>query len=178
MPELIANCPRCDAQKVTFLVEAAHITGQEYGWMNWYEVCAQCRHCHRYTVFAVFNEGAMCQAVRCYNAACAMYRLSVDLTTKSLLPPESEPNGPNANQRDKLFDRVNWLFDTGRLSASLRHLSHCIRQDGTDAVHDGSVAHAEAADLQDFTVHLLENVYTAPERLRLAAVRRAARRKP
>ncbi len=56
MPELIANCPRCDAQKVTFIVEAAHVTGQEYGWMNWYEVCAQCRHCHRYTVFSVYDS--------------------------------------------------------------------------------------------------------------------------
>lgn len=231
MPELIANCPRCDAQKVTFVVEAAYITGQRYGWQNWYEACAQCRHCHRYTVFsvyddvdrnyeifhrvgilnysgvlndfvkvhgyaslkdeatvaapeyvpkeiaAIFCEGATCQAVQCYNAACAMYRLCVDLTTKSLLPPEDQSNGPNAQQRDKLFHRLNWLFDTGCISTSLRELSHCIREDGNDAVHDGSVADAEAADLQDFTLHLLENVYTAPERLKLAAARRVERRK-
>jgi len=129
-------------------------------------------------IAAIFTEGATCQAVQCYNAACAMYRLCVDLTTKSLLPTANTPNGPNAQQRDKLFDRVNWLFDTGRLSATLRELSHCIRQDGNDAVHDGNVADAEAADLQDFTLHLLEDVYTSPERLRLATARRAARRKP
>jgi hypothetical protein len=213
------------------MVEAAHVTGQEHGWMNWYEVCAQCRHCHRYTVFivcddvdsdyrefhqigisnyggalndfvkvkahvslkdeatvaapayvpkeiaAIFNEGATCQAVQCYNAACAMYRLCVDLTTKSLLPAADQPNGPTAQQRDKLFHRLNWLFDSGRISASLRELSHCIREDGNDAVHDGTVARVEAADLQDFTLHLLENIYTAPERLRLATERRIERRK-
>ncbi len=128
-------------------------------------------------ISAIFGEGATCEAVQCYNAACAMYRLCVDLTTKFLLPPEGEPNGPSAQQRDKLFHRLNWLFDTRRISASLRELSHCIREDGNDAVHDGSIGKAEAADLQDFTHHLLENVYTAPERLRLAAERRVERRK-
>ena len=32
---------------------------------------------------------------------------------------------------------------------SKRPLSHCIRQDGDDAVHDGSVGEDEAADLQE-----------------------------
>ena len=59
---------------------------------------------------------------------------------------------------------------------SLRELSHCIRQDGNDAVHDGSVGEDEAEDLQDFTSHLLENVYTTPKRLELAKDRRVGRR--
>jgi hypothetical protein len=230
MPQLIANCPRCAARKVTFDVQAANFVEQQYGWMNHHEVCALCRHCHGYTVFLVhdnvdsdyrkfheigilkyagvlndyvkvdnflslkdqatvaspehvpdliakiFREGATSDVMQCYNAACAMYRLCIDLTTKSLLPPEGEPNGPNAHQRVKLAHRLNWLLDTGRLPASLRELSHCIREDGNDAAHDGSVGEHEAGDLQDFTLHLLENVYTAPKRIELARDRRTARR--
>jgi hypothetical protein len=88
----------------------------------------------------IFLEGATCDAVQCYNAACAMYRLCIDLTTKTLLPPEGEANGPNAFQRGKLAPRLDWLFDTRRLPASLKELSHCIREDGNDAAHDGCCA--------------------------------------
>jgi hypothetical protein len=230
MPQLIANCPRCGVRKGTFDVQAANFVQQEYGWMNYHEVCALCRHCHGYTIFYVhddvnanyeefhqigfmkyggvlndyvkvkghislkdhatvaspehvpdhiakiFHEGVTSDAVQCYNAACAMYRLCIDLTTKSLLPPEAQATGPNAHQRGNLAARLNWLFDNDRLPASLRELSHCIREDGNDAAHDGSVDEDEAADLQDFTIHLLENVYTTPTRLALAKDRRAARR--
>ena len=125
---------------------------------------------------AIFREGATCQVVQCFNAACAMYRLCVDLTTKSLLPPEGTADGPNREQRHKLFNRLRWLFGQGRLPPSLEELSHCIREDGNDAAHDGTVGETEAGDLQDLAAHLLENVYTAPERLRRAAERRVARR--
>ena len=128
------------------------------------------------SIAKIFREGATNVAVQCYNAACAMYRLCIDLTTKSLLPPEGESNGPNSHQRSKLAARLDWLFDKNRLPASLRELSHCIREDGNDAAHDGSVDEDEAVDLQDFTIHLLENVYTTPERLALAKDRRTARR--
>lgn len=230
MPQYIANCPRCGSQRMTFDVHAGHTVGQEHGWMNHYEICSRCRHCHRYTLFvvtdnhetdyrhfheiglmnyanalndyvrhrgyislkdeatvappehvpeaiaAIFREGATCEAVQCFNAACGMYRLCVDLTTKSLLPPEDAEDGPNRAQREKLFDRLGWLFEKRRLPPTLEELSHCIRQDGNDAAHDGTVGEDEAADLQDFTLHLLENVYTAPEKLRLAKERRDARR--
>jgi hypothetical protein len=43
---------------------------------------------------AVFKEGATCLAVGCFNAAATMFRLSVDLATKSLLPTE-DGNGLN-----------------------------------------------------------------------------------
>ena len=230
LPQLVANCPRCGVRKGTFDVYAANFLEQEYGWMDHHEVCALCRHCHRYTIFyvtddvdsnytefhkigfmkhvgalndyvkvkghislkdqatvappeyvpeliaKVFREGATCDAVQCYNAACGMYRLCIDLTTKTLLPPEGEADGPNANQRGKLAARLNWLFDKSILPASLKELSHCIREDGNDAAHDGTIGEHEAADLQDFTVHLLENVYTAPKRIEIANARRVARR--
>ena len=41
-----------------------------------------------------FREGATCIAVQCWNAAGAMFRLCVDLATRSQLPPEGNPERP------------------------------------------------------------------------------------
>ena len=34
MPQYIVDCPRCGAQRMTFDDQAAHIVGQEHGWMT------------------------------------------------------------------------------------------------------------------------------------------------
>jgi hypothetical protein len=57
-------------------------------------------------------------------------------------------------------------------------LSDCIREDGNDAAHRGALGKPDAEDIQDFTVALLERMYTEPERLKLAEKRRQERRKP
>lgn len=124
----------------------------------------------------VFAEAATCLATQCWNATGAMLRLTIDLTTKGLLP-EGEAEGLNAHTRKNLAPRLAWLFDHHLLPEALRDLSSCIREDGNDAAHDGSLKGADAQDLLDFTVALLERVYTEPERLRLAKVRRDERRK-
>jgi hypothetical protein len=77
-----------------------------------------------------------------------------------------------------LAPRLAWLLDNGILPQELRVLSTCIREDGNDAAHDGTLKKADAEDLMDFTVALFERVYTEPERLRLANERREERRKP
>jgi len=124
---------------------------------------------------AVFREGATCLAVGCYNAAGTMFRLCVDLATKSLLPSE-ETSGLNLKTRRDLGLRLPWLFENGRLPVSLRDLSSCIKEDGNDGAHAGNLKEAEAADLLDFSVALLERIYSEPEKLRLAKERREARR--
>ena len=53
MAEIVANCPRCHAQKITFDITQAHITGVEYGWQQWYEAFCICRHCRRATIFVL-----------------------------------------------------------------------------------------------------------------------------
>lgn len=58
----------------------------------------------------------------------------------------------------------------------LRELSLCIKEDGNDGAHAGSLTKDDAEDLLDFTFALLERIYTEPERLRLAQERRNARR--
>ena len=124
---------------------------------------------------AVFQEGATCLAVGCYNAAGTMFRLCVDLATRAMLPSEEIP-GLNAKTRRDLGLRLPWLFEAGHLPDSLKDLSSCIKEDGNDGAHAGNLTEADADDLLDFTSALLERIYTEPERLRLAKERRDARR--
>lgn len=127
-------------------------------------------------VEACFKEGTACLAIQCFNAAGAMFRLVLDLATKNLLPPEGAENGPNRNQRNRIFDRLTYLFETGILPHSLEDLAVCVREDGNDAAHDGTLAKADAEDLLDFSRLLLERIYTEPARLAAAKLRRDERR--
>lgn len=126
---------------------------------------------------AAFKEGATCSSVGCYNAAGTMFRLCVDLATRSMLPEQNTAQGLNATTRRNLGLRLPWLFDNGYLPEALRELSSCVKGDGNDGAHAGTLKKEDAEDLLDFTVALLERMYTEPERLRLAKERRDRRRK-
>jgi len=73
---------------------------------------------------------------------------------------------------------LEWLFRNKLIAAELESLSACIREDGNDGAHAGTLSQTDAEDLQDFTFELLERMYTEPERLRLAKERRDQRRAP
>jgi hypothetical protein len=122
-----------------------------------------------------FKEGATCLSVNCYNAAGCMFRLCIDLATRSMLPEQDAP-GLNSRVRRNLGLRLPWLFDNKLLPEALRELSSCVKEDGNDGAHAGSLGKEDAEDLCDFTTALLERIYTETERLRLASERRAARR--
>ena len=124
---------------------------------------------------SIFREGATCLAVGCNNAAGTMFRLCIDLVTKSMLP-EGEVEGLNYRTRRDLGLRLPWLFDNGHLPEALRELSSCVREDGNDGAHAGTLQKRDAEDLLDFSRILLERIYTEPERLRLAQERRQQRR--
>lgn len=126
---------------------------------------------------AAFREGASCQAIGSYNAAAAMFRLCVDLATKPLLP-DGDAQGLNNAVRRNLGLRLPWLFDNALLPEGLHELSTCIKDDGNDGAHDGTIGEEDAADVADFTFELLERLFTEPERLKLAKQRREERRKP
>jgi hypothetical protein len=126
---------------------------------------------------AAFKEGAACLAIRCFNAAGCMFRLCVDQATRAKLPVD-EVHGPNAKQKRDLGLRLPWLFDKGYLPEDLRELSVCIKEDGNDGAHAGTLKKKDAEDLCDFTALLLERIYTQPESLRLAKSRREERRAP
>lgn len=126
-------------------------------------------------IASAFTEGAICYSVSCWNAAGAMFRLCVDLATKSMLP-EGDVKGLASRHRNYLASRLKWLIDNGQLPPELSDLSTCIKDDGNDGVHDGSLGQVDAGDLQDFTSLLLTRLYTEPAKLKLAKERRKARR--
>ena len=226
---IVANCPRCRSNNMTFDVLQTISTTFAYGWKRSFEAFCLCRNCSRSTTFVIgqrsdadgdylerhppttitgslnrqfeiegyislkdggamsppefvpepianaFREGATSVVTGCPNAAGAMFRLAVDLTTRPLLPPENAPE-PNRKVRRDLGLRLPWLFQNGLLPRDLEDLSHCIREDGNDGAHAGSLRIEDALDLQDFTAVLLERVFTEPERLKAAAQRRIKRR--
>jgi hypothetical protein len=231
MAELVHDCPRCSAQRITFDVLAHKLIGQRNNWQSIFETFCVCRACHRSTVFvlklneyhvreeveakgpsglkgpsidlfmsverhigladmgvakspdhlppeiaAVFEEGAKCLAVGCPNAAATMFRMCLDLSTRVLLPPEGQADGPNAKQRRDLGLRLPWLFDKGVLPSSLRELAQCIKEDGNDGAHAGTLTEDDALDLLDFTERLLDRLFSEPARLQAAAARRLTRR--
>lgn len=122
-----------------------------------------------------FEEGARCLGIQCFNAAGTMFRLCVDLATKPLLPSTDVP-GLNHRTRRDLGLRLGWLFEQGLLPRELAELSACVREDGNDGAHAGTLTQVDADDLLDFTEALLERLFTEPARLRLATERRSARR--
>lgn len=123
-----------------------------------------------------FEEGARCLAIGAHNAAGAMFRLCLDLATKTMLPAADDPNQPNQRQRDRLADRVDWLVGNGRIAADLADLAREVRLDGNDGAHDGTLTENEAEDLYDFAFALLGRLFTDPARLAENAARRAQRR--
>ncbi len=227
MSTVVANCPRCGSNAVTFDVVDTILVQVRYNWQGVFEIFSICRHCHHGTILvghqenprseitekemlkqigslndvmtipsyislkdeaaenapehvtgdveAAFNEGAACMAIGCYNAAAAMFRLCLDMATRDRLPKE-ETEGLNAKVRRDLGLRLPWLFKNKLMPADLEELSHCIREDGNDGVHQGLLKSADAEDIADFTVELLTRLYTEPARLKNAAARREARR--
>ncbi|WP_343502371.1 DUF4145 domain-containing protein [Alloyangia pacifica] len=127
-------------------------------------------------VRAAYVEADTCLSTDCWNASAAMFRTCIDLATKSLLPKDNE-DGLNHQKRNRLHDRLEWLFSTNRLPLSLKPLAACVKDIGNDGVHDCSLEAADAADLRDFTRVLLERVFTEPARVNLAIQRREERRR-
>lgn len=126
-------------------------------------------------IFRAFVEGATCKAVKCYNASGTMFRLCIDLATRPLLP-EADQDGLNRKVRRDLGLRLPWLLDHGYLPGGLKELSSCVKEDGNDGAHAGSLTEEDSEDLLDFTSALLERMFTEQKRLELAKQRREERR--
>lgn len=123
-----------------------------------------------------FKEGTRCLAIGCHNAAAAMFRLCLDLATKSRLPNEGTEGGPNNHQRRYLAPRLEWLFEQKRLPEDLQELSTAVKDYGNDGAHDGTLDDNEADDLYDFAYAVLDRLYTQPERVSQMRARRDERR--
>jgi hypothetical protein len=131
-------------------------------------------------VLRIYSEAVNCLAINCYNASATMFRLCLDLATRPMLPELDNTSipQPNSKQRRDLGLRLQWMFENGAIPRELEHLSGCVREDGNDAAHRGTLSKADAEDLLDFTDALLTRLITEPEKLRLAAKRRTERRNP
>jgi hypothetical protein len=107
-----------------------------------------------------------------------MFRLCLDLATRPLLPSsDSEIElKPNARQRRDLGLRLPWLFEAKLLPDALKDLATCIREDGNDGAHSGTLGQEDVEDILDFTRVLLERMFTEPKKLDIARARRDTRR--
>ena len=124
----------------------------------------------------IFDEGANCLAAGAWNASSAMFRKIVDQISKDKM--KAAPGGPPADKRTRfnLKPRLEWLFQNGFLPKEVEALADSIREDGNDGVHNAPLGEADALDVQDFTIELLEALFTLPGRLKDAEARRATRR--
>ncbi|WP_375304620.1 DUF4145 domain-containing protein [Bradyrhizobium sp. A11] len=124
----------------------------------------------------IFDEAAECISFGAWNAASAMFRKILDQISKDAM--NAAPGGPPTDKRTRfnLKPRLEWLFANNLLPKGVEALADCIREDANDAVHNTPLSKDDALDLQDFTVEMLEALYTLPGRLRDAEARRAARR--
>ena len=121
-----------------------------------------------------FCEALSCQAIQTYNAAGCMFRTTVDLVTKKMLEDLQGKNPPK-NAKDNLAQRIKWLFGEKQLTLSLNELSTSIRLDGNDAAHEANLEKDDVEAMNDFTTLLLEEIYTNPKKIELAANRRKER---
>jgi hypothetical protein len=62
--------------------------------------------------------------------------------------------------------RLAGIFDNKILPLELRELGTCIREDGSDGVHAGTLTKAGADDLLNFTIALLERLINEPKKAR------------
>lgn len=53
MAEIVGNCPRCGAQRITFDAMSAVKTHTEYDWKRYYECFCKCRNCSTTTIFVI-----------------------------------------------------------------------------------------------------------------------------
>lgn len=132
-------------------------------------------------VASIFNEASRCLAMSCYDASGTMFRKVLDSATRAMLPAQpddkDQPNYIPWKIRKDVALRLNWLFDRGLLPEGLRDLASCVREDGNDAAHDlHGIDEAEARDLEDFTIVVLEALYTLPGQIEANKARRTARR--
>lgn len=167
----------------TSRMDLANIRGNLNGWINVYgyvsekDIEAEPSPEHLPNkIEQYFNEGAKCMAVGCFNAGGTMFRLCLDTATKEILDSISANAEIPKKIRYSLGFRLEWLLQNGYLDKGLEELAECVKEDGNDGAHDGSLTEADAEDLHDFTVALLERLYSEPAKLAAAKERRAARR--
>ncbi|WP_157768155.1 DUF4145 domain-containing protein [Xanthomonas citri] len=88
------------------------------------------------------------------DAAAAMFRKALDVSTKEL-----DPQSANRN----LKPRIDALYQSGKLTADLKDWAHLIRLDGNEGAHDEDELTGEQIEqLESFTELFLIYTFTLP----------------
>lgn len=127
-------------------------------------------------ILQAFSEGTRCLAIGCNNAAGSMFRLCLDLATRSLLPAPDDTCGPTKHERRNLAPRLSWLFNNNRLPHDLKDLSSAVKENGDEGAHEGWLNEHDTVDLYEFAFELLERLFTYPAKIEQAKARRADRK--
>ena len=112
-------------------------------------------------IVSSYKEGANCLSISCWNAACAMFRKCLDLSTREYITDVKINGKP-------LGVRLDHLFSTGKMDPELKDLVGCIKDDGNFGVHEGELTERQALDLVRFLDIFLDQTYTIPEKVRAA----------
>ena len=107
MATLVADCPRCGANKMTHDVRCQVWTSQRYNWQNTYEVACHCRNCLKTATFIVVlkqfeqkdrfaRKDALVSYEGSLNLAFAVDRYISCRDEKGRTPPEHLPDEINA----------------------------------------------------------------------------------
>lgn len=126
---------------------------------------------------ADFSEALRCEWIRAYKACVVMCRRTVQAGALKL----GAPKNSNLNQQ------IDWLFDQGKITESLKDFAHEVRLTGNAGAHpdknSGVVATApvqnaveddaledvtpqDAQDIVEFTREFLHHVYVMPAKLK------------
>lgn len=192
--ECFSVCRTCDRSSIHIL-EATHQNAQplhavqgklddRYEWVQLLVVTGNPRPCPEHTpeeLRRTFDEAARCLSFGSFEAAGTMFRKVLDQATRQMLPPQpadeakDHPDYIAWKIRKDLRLRLDWLIAQSRLPMQLAPIVDSVREDGNDAAHD-RIGPDEARDLEDFTVVLLEVLFSLPGQIEANRLRREARR--
>ena len=106
------------------------------------------------SVQSFYLQGIKNLAGQNWDAAGAMFRKALDVSTKILVPE---------HKKKSLFARIEKLVSSGKLTEAMGEWSHEIRLDGNDAVHDEEPESENDAQItQKFTEAFLRYSFTLP----------------
>lgn len=113
-----------------------------------------------------FEQGAGSRRAKHFDAACAMYRKTMELALKSFSPDI---------EAWKIEKRIDRMAAENRITRELQTWAHELRLDGNEAVHGEDEATAEIADqMHEFCKFLLIYLYTLPAQVESAQARRGS----
>ncbi|MGR3984274.1 MAG: DUF4145 domain-containing protein [Gammaproteobacteria bacterium] len=111
-------------------------------------------------VKSAFTEGVTCFAVGCFNAACIMFHRCLERSVREKwkkLSGEEKAKARKENAKS-LPEKLNWLFQKGKIPDDFRGLSEFIRESGNEAKHGEEASKEIAEDMRSCTLRLLEDL--------------------